>query len=187
MGQSYECRERCGSRSDRRNSASWAMNLFQRSWSEKTTGISKPHGAQACNGIHNLKKPSAQNLATTLRKRISMTERLADVLSTSLTGHRLTPSQRGHSGRAIHYAFGISTGLLYGGVAELIPEIKAGAGSIFGALYWLVVDEGLVPALRLSKPPRQIPIWVHSYALSSHLVYGVTTELIRRLLRRRIG
>jgi hypothetical protein len=27
--------------------ASWAMNLFQRSWSEKTTGISKPHGAQA--------------------------------------------------------------------------------------------------------------------------------------------
>jgi hypothetical protein len=39
-----------------------------------------------------------------------MTERLADVLSTSLTGHRLTPSQTGHSGRAIHYAFGMSTG-----------------------------------------------------------------------------
>jgi putative membrane protein len=80
-------------------------------------------------------------------------------------------------GTAIYYAFGMSSGLLYGAAAELVPNIRTGSGSIFGAIYWLFIDEGLVPALGLSKSSTHIEFSVHIYALASHLVYGITTEV----------
>jgi putative membrane protein len=52
---------------------------------------------------------------------------------------------------------------------------------------WLGADEIGVPALGLSGPPTQYPLSVHLYALASHLVYGFTTELVRRTLRRGWG
>ena len=48
--------------------------------------------------------------------------------------------------------------------------------------YWLVVDEGAVPILGLSKGPTQYPLSTHVYALASHFVYGLTTELVRRVV-----
>ena len=48
-------------------------------------------------------------------------------------------------------------------------------------------DEIGVYAFGLSKPPTQYPISVHLYALASHLIYGLITELVRRTLRRAWG
>jgi hypothetical protein len=50
----------------------------------------------------------------------------------------------------------------------------------------LAVDEGAVALLGLSKGPTQYPLSTHVYALASHFVYGVTTEVVRRALRRTI-
>jgi hypothetical protein len=38
--------------------------------------------------------------------------------------------------------------------------------------------------LGLSKPPIKYPVSTHVYALASHLVYGLTAELVRRNLRK---
>jgi putative membrane protein len=51
-------------------------------------------------------------------------------------------------------------------------------------VFWLVVDETAVPVLGLSKPPTDYPASTHVYALASHLVYGLTAELVRRSLRK---
>ena len=50
-------------------------------------------------------------------------------------------------------------------------------------------DKVAVPALGLSEPPTEIPMTTHAYALSSHLVYGLTADLVRRAVRKyvRIG
>jgi len=79
---------------------------------------------------------------------------------------------------------GITTGVLYGAVAELLPEVTVGAGLPFGAFVWLTADEGAVPALGLSKSPAEYPLSTHAYALSAHFVYGLTTEIVRRAVRR---
>jgi hypothetical protein len=44
-----------------------------------------------------------------------------------------------------------------------------------------------VPALGLSKKPTESPAAVHAYALASHAVYGLTTDLVRRAVLRAIG
>jgi len=42
----------------------------------------------------------------------------------------------------------------------------------------------VVPALGLSKPANEYPVSKHAIALSSHLVYGLMTDFLRRLTRR---
>lgn len=84
----------------------------------------------------------------------------------------------------MHYALGTGVGGLYGAVAEVMPEVTTGTGLPFGAVFWLVVDETMVPVLGLSKPPTKYPLSTHVYALASHLVYGLTAELVRRNLRK---
>jgi hypothetical protein len=47
-----------------------------------------------------------------------------------------------------------------------------------------LADELAVPRAGLSKPPKEIPLTTHVYALASHLVYGWITETVRRAVRR---
>ena len=78
----------------------------------------------------------------------------------------------------------VTTGGLYGAIAELKPATTAGAGLPFGAAVWLIADEIIVPAFGLSKPPTEYPPSTHAYSIASHLVYGLTTEIVRREARR---
>jgi putative membrane protein len=78
----------------------------------------------------------------------------------------------------------LASGDVYSAVVEFEPATTAGAGLPFGAAVWLFADEIVVPALGLSKPATEYPLSTHAYALASHLVYGVTTELVRREVRR---
>ena len=41
----------------------------------------------------------------------------------------------------------------------------------------------LVPVFGLSKSPAEKPLETHVYSLGSHLVYGLTTEVVRRMIR----
>src|SRR5215831_9326800 len=52
------------------------------------------------------------------------------------------------------------------------------------AAVWLIADEIIVPALGLSKPPTKYPLSTHASSIASHLVYGMTTEIVRREIRR---
>jgi putative membrane protein len=105
----------------------------------------------------------------------------------AVLGPELSDHQKQAAGSAMHYAFGIVSGAAYGAAVEEWPAARVGQGTVFGAALWLTADEIAVPAFRLSKPPAEYPVRVHAMALSSHLVYGVVTELVRRALRGRPG
>lgn len=111
------------------------------------------------------------------------TVKAASTLSEGVFGHELTPDQKKIAGPAVHYAVGAAGGIVYGVAAELAPEITKGAGLPYGTAFWLVVDEGLVPLLGFAKGPGEYPLSAHAYALASHLVFGATAEVVRRLLR----
>jgi uncharacterized membrane protein YagU involved in acid resistance len=112
------------------------------------------------------------------------TVRAASAVSERLFGHKLTPSEKKVGGTAVHYVLGTGVGGLYGATAEIEPKVTAGVGLPFGAVFWLVVDEGAVPLLGLSKGPTAYPPSTHVYALSSHFVYGLTAEIVRRAVRK---
>ena len=165
--------------------ASVVMNQFQ-SWVGQTiAGSERSHGAQS------LQQGSPDHgAARELKERGSEDEtddaamRLANVVSEGVFEHGLSQHEKQTAGTAVHYVFGVTTGAWYGAAAEAFPVITAGGGLPFGGVVWLTADEGLVPALGLSKSPSEYPLSIHAYAFASHLVYGLTTELVRRAVRR---
>jgi len=160
------------------------MNQFQALLGKLIEGVERSHGAQS------LQQGSPQHgVAAELQERDSDDERddaamrLANAISVGVFDEELTRSEKHKAGTALHYAYGISMGGLYGAAAELVPALTVGAGLPYVASIWVVADEGVVPALGLSKSPSEYPLSTHAYALASHLVYGLTTELVRRGVR----
>jgi putative membrane protein len=114
------------------------------------------------------------------------TVKTAKAISENVFDHKLKKSEKEQAGNAVHYVFGTTVGALYGAAAEAIPATAMGYGLPFGTALFIGADEVAVPALGLSEPPTEIPMTTHAYALSSHLVYGLTADLVRRAVRKYI-
>ena len=148
--------------------ASWVMERFQDAW----VAVADDKSQTQETGETSNEDPA--------------TIKAAEALSRKLFGHELAKDEKKLAGDAVHYATGGTSAAVYGAVAEFIPGVTAGAGIPFGTAVWLAVDEGAVPLLHLSKGPAEYPLSTHLYALASHFVYGVTTEVVRRTLRRSV-
>lgn len=104
----------------------------------------------------------------------------------SVVGYQLSdPRAKQMAGELVHLAFGAINGAIYGVAAELDPRVTAAAGVPFGASVWAVADEGIVPALGLSRGPRETSAGLLAYGFLSHCVYGATTEAVRAAIRSR--
>lgn len=158
--------------------ASWTMNRFQDGWSKLAQ--SNLRSARDEDELHSRQPESDEQRI--VEPEDDTTVKTASAISEGVFDHKLTQREKKIAGTAVHYALGTGVGGLYGAVAEVAPNVTTGAGLPFGAVFWLVVDEGAVPILGLSKGPRQYPLSTHAYALVSHFVYGVTTELVRRVV-----
>jgi putative membrane protein len=164
--------------------ASVVMNKFQQALHKIAEGEERSHGAQSMQ-----QGSPRRGAGEMLRERgvdsedDDAAERTASAIAVGVFDHELTKSEKETAGTAVHYAFGVGTGALYGAAAELSPALTAGAGLPFGTAVWLAADEGLVPLLGLSKTPTEYPLSTHAYSLASHFVYGLTTELVRRAVR----
>jgi hypothetical protein len=170
--------------------ASWTMNRFQDVWTKVAKGIESRSENQVYNGsgeyAEDVEKTSGtQELEFASDPEVpdDTTVRAASAISEGIFDHKLTPGEKKMAGTAVHYLLGTGVGGLYGAAAEMAPNVTIGGGLPFGAAFWLVVDEGAVPLLGLSKGPMAYPLSVHGYALSSHFVYGVTAEMVRRAVR----
>jgi uncharacterized membrane protein YagU involved in acid resistance len=112
------------------------------------------------------------------------TVKAASAISETVLDHELEEDEKEWAGEVAHYAMGGVSATIYGVAAELVPEITRDGGLLFGTTVWLLADETMIPAVGLSDAPWQYPASTHAYSLSSHLVYGLATEITRRLVRR---
>lgn len=166
------------------------MNRFQDVWSKVGKSIETLSG----NSIQNVSGEYAQGdeeahgtqdseIGSHPEPQDDTTVRAASAVSEGLFDHKLTQSEKKIAGPAVHYILGTCVGGLYGAAAERAPKVTAWTGLPFGAAFWLVVDEGAVPLLGLSEGPMAYPLSTHAYALSSHFVFGLTAEVVRRAVR----
>ena len=147
--------------------ASWVMEEFQSAWMK----VAK--NAQSQNDSNETEKSNE----------VPATVKAAEKVSEKLFSHHLADYEKKWAGNAVHYTTGGTSGAVYGLAAELAPSVTGGAGLPFGTAVWLAIDEGAVPLFGLSKGPTEYPVSTHIYALASHFVYGLTTEVVRRALR----
>lgn len=99
-----------------------------------------------------------------------------------LLGARLGDEQRARYGKAIHWALGVGAGALYASLIRRARRAGSLRGLAFGIAFFLLVDEGLVYALRLTPGPARFPWQTHARGLAGHLVYGATADAALRLM-----
>lgn len=145
--------------------ASFLMEQFQAAWSA------------ASEAMQSSKKRGG-------RKPDPATVKAANLIAEKVTGRKVPADYKPLAGEAVHYGVGATAAAVYGVMAEVVPIVTIGNGVGFGTGVWLLADEMAVPAAGLSKPPKEIPLTTHLYALVSHLVYGWITETVRRAVRR---
>ncbi|HEX8073242.1 MAG TPA: DUF1440 domain-containing protein [Pyrinomonadaceae bacterium] len=164
--------------------AAFVMNRYQALLSRRLAGEERAHGAQSLQQgapRHGVARALQERGADD--ERDDAAERAAAGLAAEVFDERLTEREKDAAGTLVHYAFGVTTGAAYGAAVELLPAARAGAGVPFGAFVWLTADEGIVPLLGLSKSADDYTPATHLYSLTSHLVYGLTAELVRRAVR----
>ncbi|HLJ49270.1 MAG TPA: DUF1440 domain-containing protein [Bryobacteraceae bacterium] len=135
--------------------ASFAMNQFQGLWTKLAGKTS--NGSDA-------------------------TVKTAQAISPTVFQRELSEDQKKWAGPAVHYGFGTLVGAAYGALAEAVPKAGVGRGTGYGSAVWLAADELVLPRLGLTGPAREQPVSTHVQAWLAHVVYGVTTDMARRVM-----
>jgi putative membrane protein len=151
--------------------AAWMMNEFMAG-----AGKELQHAVQS-------DEENRQQQAHSDEPKEDATMKAADGIVQAATGEHLSYSEKAKGGPIVHYAFGALTGGLYGGLAEYSSVVRSGFGTSFGGVLFSSADFLAVPALNLAPSPLDQPASAQASPFAAHIVYGVTTELIRRMLR----
>jgi hypothetical protein len=99
-------------------------------------------------------------------------------------GRRLSHREKKVWGWRFHKAFGFAGGLLYVALRRRYPVIARGNGLVFGAAFFLFIDELLLPVAGLTPGPRAFDLKVHGRGAVSHLAWGVAAETALRVVER---
>ena len=154
--------------------AAWVMNGFIAGAMKVQEGMKSPE-QKATEESQQAAQPKDEEQSE------DSTMKVADTVAWLVTGQHLSKQGKQKGGPIVHYAFGALMGALYGALAELSETSTVGAGTAFGTGLFIAADEIMVPALGLSKPPTQQPASDQLTHYAAHLVYGTTTEMVRRI------
>lgn len=151
--------------------ASWVMNEFM-------TGPGKKIQESVQRGAPSDGRKKSES------EEESATMKAADAVVEFTTGGRhLSREGKEKGGVAVHYGYGALMGGLYGTLAEYWHAPTAGLGTIFGSVLFGAGDLLAVPALQLGPSPTEQQPSSMTNPFLAHLVYGTTTELMRRAIR----
>src|SRR5947209_7214820 len=157
--------------------ASWVMNVFM-----EKAGPAVTHAAQHLDGTAHQQQPSEPS--DDGEPKIDATMKTADAVYSAATGGgHLSLEGRQKGGPIVHYAFGALMGALYGAAAEYSDFARAGFGTAFASALFTGADLVAVPALNLSGSSSDAPVSSLASPFSAHMVYGITTEAVRRGVR----
>ncbi len=112
--------------------------------------------------------------------------KLVDDLSVKLTGERISETNHELAEQLINIPFGASLGATYGYAKRDKGEISILEGAAYGATTWIGTHETSLPLLGLKDKPTDIPLNVQINELIAHVAFGITTEVIRGYVARRL-
>lgn len=111
------------------------------------------------------------------------TEELAE----RVAGHELVGTQKEIAVESIHWGFGALTGAAYGALVEYYPAATAKDGAGFGMALSSLTHGTVLPAMGLAAEPEEQTARERTSEMATHVVYGVVTETVRRVVRRMLG
>ena len=106
------------------------------------------------------------------------------VLAEQVAGHSLPPGDKQAAMQTIHWGFGALAGAVYGAIVEVEPSLAAWRGAAFGLTLNKITHELVLPRMGLAAPKEKQPSQERISEWVTHVVYGIFTDSVRRIVRR---
>jgi putative membrane protein len=152
----------------------WAMSEFQ-GWWDSAQHKREPHSSAGRHDARGWKEKNEGRNAN---------EIVGERVATMVLRRPPTAAERGVAAAIAHYTFGAAAGATYGALAERWGGPAPLSGATLGTVMWIGADNVAMPLFGLAHSDINYPMEAHLQSLVSHLVYGLTTESIHRLLRK---
>lgn len=112
--------------------------------------------------------------------------KIIDNLSTKITGTPVKTDNEGIAEQLVNIPLGVSVGAAYGYGKRDQTETNLMDGALLGATTWASTHETTLPLVGLEQSPEDIPIRTQISELFSHILFGVTTEIVRSYVNERL-
>lgn len=103
-----------------------------------------------------------------------------------MLGRELHPKQPNPWGIVAHFALGILPGALYGVLRHRVKGLSDAQGFLYGLGLFVVNDEIVNAALKLSGPPQAYPWQAHARGVVSHVVLAMVMDTVLRVMDREL-
>jgi putative membrane protein len=157
--------------------AAWVMNEFLAGPGKK---LQRTVQTEEQNWLDDIQQYQAESGEPKEDAAVKVADKIVNVVT---GGQHLSWEKKQKAGPIVHYAFGAVMGGVYGGLAECAPAVTAGLGTSFGGILFGTADLLAVPALGLSQHATKSEAARLASPFAAHLVYGATTEIVRRFIR----
>lgn len=108
--------------------------------------------------------------------------KVIDKFSRSLVGTPIKLENEGIVEQLVNIPLGATVGAIYGYGKRDKNEVSILDGAILGTTTWASTHQTSLPLLGLDESPEKIPLKTQAHELISHIIFGVTTELVRGVI-----
>jgi putative membrane protein len=108
---------------------------------------------------------------------------LADRAKEETTGDDLKQDEKPLVEQSVQWLAGAGVGALYGAVVEVYPKVPTGTGSVLGMALYGATHGSVLPMLNAEPWPLKQPLKFASSEFSGHVLYGLSVEFTRRIIR----
>lgn len=112
--------------------------------------------------------------------------KIMDDLSTKITGSPISTVNEALVEQLVSLPVGASVGAAYGYGKKDKDEYNITDGVILGSSTWLSTHETSLPLLGLEPKPTNIPVRMQINELIAHVLFGITTEVVRSAVSRKL-
>lgn len=112
--------------------------------------------------------------------------KIVDNLSIKITGSPISKEHEILAEQLVSFPIGSIIGAAYGYGKKDKDEYRLSDGVLLGASTWFTTHETSLPMLGLESKPKNIPIRMQANELFAHVLFGITTELIRSYVNERL-
>ncbi len=105
--------------------------------------------------------------------------KVIDKFSTKLVGTPIKLENEGIVEQLVNLPLGATVGAIYGYGKRDNDQVNIVDGAILGATTWVSTHETSLPLMGLEKSPDKVPFKTQAHELIAHVIFGVTTEIVR--------
>lgn len=112
--------------------------------------------------------------------------KMMDELALKVTGTPIKIENEGIVEQLVNIPLGATVGAAYGYGKRHKDKISVIDGVMLGGTTWASTHETTFPLLGAEKSPEKIPFGIQLNELFAHVVFGVTTEIVRGYIDERL-